>query len=153
MKSKRNISALIIVFILVCFWFLIGYIQGKKRKSLGYKLFKENRNQNEFIFLRNNSSSVCGFKPDDKIEGTNYEGDGAYYIQPSETINFPIDGVKTPLRPCKIFKVPDGALVEIQANGDVTFDFFGLSLLCKMFGYGWRTCPDKTWLNLFSLKL
>lgn len=92
------------------------------------------------------------------IDGVQYENNRAYPLYPGESWYYPVDGVKTHVRPNELFKVPGKrswgtfGQTEVSPDGSVDFDAYGVGDALTLPGikWGWLfSPPDNDWRDLF----
>src|SRR5690554_5588571 len=101
---------------------------------------------NEIPYVVNEDIETLYFLPDDDytVDGVEYKSTEPYPLEPGESFNHPIDGVKTSLYSDAVFKVVDGTKIKVTNGGSViitnnTFSWKGIQRYGgNAFIGGWR---------------
>jgi hypothetical protein len=107
---------------------------------------KNGTKNNEIPYVVNEDIETLYFLPDDDytVDGVEYKSTEPYPLEPGESFNHPIDGVKTSLYSDAVFKVVDGTKIKVTNGGSViitnnTFSWKGIQRYGgNAFIGGWR---------------
>ncbi len=107
-------------------------------------------------YVTNNSHAVVYYKPESKTANPGLMPDGAYPIAPGTSLYSPVDAIVTAAtRPGEVYRIPDGASVIVDEDGQARPDnlMAWCSVLLAGFNYGNVTPPASCFAKLSNSKL
>jgi len=109
----------------------------------------KSRKKGKHTFVQNNSPNIIWFKPDNTVNG--YIENKAYPLNPSESINIPVDGISTKYKKGMVFKIPDGGIVTVNSDNSINLNYCSVGWIVKLIRKaGWMEMNQDNWQELMN---